>query len=105
MISCDDVDAGALGAVDHLVEGLGEVPVGGVGGLLAVSGGFGVGGGVGDRDGDELGVVAAGDVDRDVKRAQRDLGAVPCQQDSLKHHLRMGTRDRATIRATSMYSR
>ena len=61
-----DLDAGSLGAVDHVVEGLGEIPVGGVGCLLAVSGGFGVRGGVGDGDGDEVGVVAARDVDSDV---------------------------------------
>ena len=90
MISCLTVDAGALGAVDDIVEGLVEIAVCGVGGLLAVGVGLGVGGRVGDRDGDELGVVAAGDVDGDVERAQRDVRAVPGEQDSLKHQLQDG---------------
>ena len=105
MISLLDVDAGAVGSVCDLREGLFEVAVGGVDGLAAVGGGLGVGGGVGDGDRDQLGVVAAGDVDRDVEGAQRDLRAVPGEQDSLKHQRKIGISVRARIRATNMYSR
>ena len=97
-----DVHAGPGGAVGDLGEGGLQVAVGGVGGLDPVHGGLGVGGGVGDRDGDKLGLVAAGDVDRDIKRAEGEIGTVPGKQDSLEHQRRMGTRDRAMMRAASM---
>ena len=102
MICVLDADAGALGAVRDLLEGARQVAVRGVRGLLAVGARLGVRGGVGDRHGDELGVVAARDVDREVERAQRHRRAVPGEQYSLEHQCRIGTRDRATINATSM---
>ena len=41
-------------------------------------------------------------IDGDVEGPQRELRAVPGEQDSLEHQRRSGTRDRAMIRAMSM---
>jgi hypothetical protein len=100
-----DVDAGAGGSISDVGESGFQVAVCSIGGLAPIRRGFGVGGGVGDRDRHELGVVATRDVDRDVKRAHGEPRAVPGEQDSLEHQRRMGTRDRATMSATSMYNR
>jgi hypothetical protein len=97
-----DIDPGAFGSVLDLIERVLEVAVGGVSGLGAVGGRLGMSRRVRNRDGYEFGLVAAGDVDGDIKGTQRDLRAVPGKEDSLKRQRRMGTRDRATIKATSM---
>src|SRR5579875_2903800 len=62
-----DVDAGPSGAIGDLADGGLQVAVRVVGRLGPVGRGFGVGGGGGNRDGDKLGVVAAGDVDGDIE--------------------------------------
>ena len=102
MIWCSIVDAGAIGAVANFVEALLQVSVGGLEDSSRSAVGLGVRGGVGDGDGDQFAVVAAGDVDGDVERAERDRRAVPGEEEALEHQRRMGIRARARIRAMSM---
>ena len=57
-------DAGAAGAVADAQEALLEVGAGRIDRFAAVLFGFGVAGRMGDRRGDDLGVVATGELDR-----------------------------------------
>jgi hypothetical protein len=65
-----DGDASPVGTVADLGEALLQVTPRGLKGLLAIGARFGVGGAVGNRDGDQLAAVSAGDVDRDVERPE-----------------------------------